>query len=266
MSPITAEEQLSKNNKLKKENIEYLRDWMSKQPHLPSGVTDEQLILFLNCCKHSLEACKQTIEMYYTIRTHAPELFANRDTRRRELQQALSIIEIVAMPKRDQHGNLVMAGRVVDNNVSKFSYEETTKAWFMLQDVILLEEGAIPGFVFVLDASSAGMGHLARTSLSTVKKYYMYIQEAFPGIVIANHMVNAGPVIEAFINIGKPFMNKELASKIFIHSSFDTLHEHVTKDALPKEFGGNLDSLSSYSKITMAQLEKYRDWFKEEEG
>lgn len=84
--------------------------------------------------------------------------------------------EIVAMPKRDQHGNLVMAGRMVDNNVSKFSYEETTKAWFMLQDVILLEEGAIPGFVFILDASSAGMGHLARTSLSTVKKYYMYIQ------------------------------------------------------------------------------------------
>lgn len=43
MSPITAEEQLSKNNKLKKENIEYLRDWMSKQPHLPSGVTGKTI-------------------------------------------------------------------------------------------------------------------------------------------------------------------------------------------------------------------------------
>jgi hypothetical protein len=39
MPPITAEEEFSKNNKLKRENIQYLRDWISKQPHLPSGVT-----------------------------------------------------------------------------------------------------------------------------------------------------------------------------------------------------------------------------------
>jgi hypothetical protein len=39
MPPITAEEEFSRNNKLKRENIEYLRDWISKQPHLPSGVT-----------------------------------------------------------------------------------------------------------------------------------------------------------------------------------------------------------------------------------
>jgi hypothetical protein len=55
-------------------------------------LTDEQLILFLNCCQHSLEACKQTIEMYYTIRTHAPELFGNRDPRRSEIQRTLSIL------------------------------------------------------------------------------------------------------------------------------------------------------------------------------
>jgi hypothetical protein len=55
-------------------------------------LTDEQLILFLNCCQHSLEACKHTIEMYYTIRTHAPEFFGTRDPRRSELQQALSIL------------------------------------------------------------------------------------------------------------------------------------------------------------------------------
>jgi hypothetical protein len=34
--------------------------------------------------------------------------------------------------------------------------------------------------------------------------------------------------------------------QIFVHSSLDSLYEHVTKDALPKNFGGNLDSLTSY--------------------
>jgi hypothetical protein len=39
MPPITAEEEFAKNKNLKRENIEYLREWMSKQPHLPTGVT-----------------------------------------------------------------------------------------------------------------------------------------------------------------------------------------------------------------------------------
>jgi hypothetical protein len=41
MAPITVEAEFSKNTKLKKENIEYLRDWLSRQPHLPSGITGD---------------------------------------------------------------------------------------------------------------------------------------------------------------------------------------------------------------------------------
>jgi len=39
MAPITAQEEFAKDNKLKRENIEHLREWMSKQPHLPTGIT-----------------------------------------------------------------------------------------------------------------------------------------------------------------------------------------------------------------------------------
>ncbi|GFG36891.1 hypothetical protein Cfor_08697 [Coptotermes formosanus] len=265
MAPITAQEEFAKNNKLKREDIEYLRDWMSKQPHLPTGITDEQLILFLHCCQYSLEACKQTIEAYYTIRTHAPEMFGNRDPRRKEIQQTLSILEMVTLPNRDQHGNIVMAGRLIDGDVSKFCYEDCLTMWYMLQDITLRENGTVPGFTFVLDMKGASLGHIAKISLASLKKYYMYIQDAFPGIVAANHMVNANLVTEAFMNMSKPFLKKELANKIFVHTSLESLHEHVTKDALPKEYGGNLDSMSSYHKITVAQTEVYRDWFKEEE-
>jgi hypothetical protein len=39
MAPIIAHEEFAKDKKLKRENIEYLREWMSKQPHLPTGIT-----------------------------------------------------------------------------------------------------------------------------------------------------------------------------------------------------------------------------------
>lgn len=265
MAPITAEEEFAKNKKLKRENIEYLRDWISKQPHLPTGIADEQLILFLHCCQHSLEACKQIIEAYYTIRTHAPEVFGNRDPRRKEIHQTLSITQMATVPKRDQHGNIVMAGRLVDEDASKFSYEDLLNTWFMLQDITLRENGAVPGFVFVVDMKGTSLGHAAKMHLATVKKYYVYIQEAFPGNVVSTHLVNANSFAEAFINLSKPFLKKELASKIFVHTSCESLHQHVTKAALPKEFGGNLDSMSSYHKTSLEELERYTDWLKEEE-
>ncbi|PSN35126.1 hypothetical protein C0J52_26947 [Blattella germanica] len=246
MPPITADEEYSKNSKLKKENIQQLRNWLTKQPHLPTGITDEQLILFLHCCQYSLEASKHTIESYYSIRTHAPD-------------------EIVVLPKRDQHGNVLLAGRIVDTDVSKFVYDDCLKAWFMLQDINLLEEGAVPGFIFLFDLKDCKIGHVTSMKISSIKKYFMYIQEAFPGVVIANHMINMNPVAETFVNMCKPFMKKELLIKLHLHSTMDTLLEHITKDALPKEFGGNLDSLTEYHKVTLEQLEKFRGWFKKEE-
>ena len=45
MAPVTAQEEFAKDKKLKRENIEYLREWMSKQPHLPTGITGKTLQL-----------------------------------------------------------------------------------------------------------------------------------------------------------------------------------------------------------------------------
>jgi hypothetical protein len=73
-----------------------------------------------------------------------------------------------------------MGGRLVDMDASKFNYDDCLKSWFMLQDVTLLEHGAVPGFVFVFDMKGASLGHVTRMSLSSIKKYYMYIQVYSP--------------------------------------------------------------------------------------
>ncbi|XP_069683237.1 clavesin-2-like [Periplaneta americana] len=264
MPPITAQEELSRNSNLKKENIDYLRDWVSKQPHLPSGVTDEQLILFLNCSQHSLEACKQTIEAYYTIRTHV-EFFKNRNLHSSELQQALSIFEIGLTSKMDKDGNLIVFGRLIDSDVNKYSCDDTMKTWFMVQDITLLEKGAVHGFIIVFDTKEFTAGHLTKLKLSSLKNYYMYIQDAFPGVVTCIHFINSSPFTEMFMNISKPFLKKNLVEKICIHSTMETLYEYIPKELLPKEYGGELDSLTHYNKEVRRLLEEYSDWFQKDE-
>lgn len=75
---ITFEEELKKNPELKVEDIRMLREWCEKQPHLPK-ITDSELALFLHSNYYRLEPTKTTIENYYTIRSHVPEFYNNRD-------------------------------------------------------------------------------------------------------------------------------------------------------------------------------------------
>lgn len=49
--------------------------------------SDDQLIRrFLYSCRHSLERTKKTIDLCFTIRSQAPEIFSNRDPDSKEME------------------------------------------------------------------------------------------------------------------------------------------------------------------------------------
>jgi hypothetical protein len=67
-------------------DIDALRDWIKKSPHLRARTDDQFLVTFLRGCKYSLERAKSKLDMFYTIRTHIPELFFNRDPADQKIQ------------------------------------------------------------------------------------------------------------------------------------------------------------------------------------
>lgn len=75
---VPLEEELKKNSELKKSDIESLQNWCAKQPFLPK-ISDSELAIFLHSNYYLMEPTKTTIDTFYTIRTHVPEFFANRD-------------------------------------------------------------------------------------------------------------------------------------------------------------------------------------------
>ncbi|XP_011648346.1 alpha-tocopherol transfer protein-like [Pogonomyrmex barbatus] len=91
MKRITLEEEMKKNPQLKLSDIQLLREWCEKQPHLPK-IEDSFLALFLHSNYYQMEPTKNIIENYYTIRTHAPEFFSDRDPfGGKELRQAFQV-------------------------------------------------------------------------------------------------------------------------------------------------------------------------------
>jgi len=75
---MSVEEQCKRNPELKMSDLQILKDWMVKQPHLPR-VEMLYLILFLYSNYYRIEPFKKTIDNFYTIRILLPEVFSNRD-------------------------------------------------------------------------------------------------------------------------------------------------------------------------------------------
>jgi len=89
---ISFEEELKKNSELKESDIQILREWCEKQPHLPK-ISDSELALFLHSNYYRLEPTKTTIDTFFTVRTHVPEFFSNRDPiNNKELKKATETV------------------------------------------------------------------------------------------------------------------------------------------------------------------------------
>lgn len=61
-------------------DLKALKEWIKQSPHLKRVRMDDQfLVTFLRGCKFSMEKAKQKFDLYYTVRSHLPEVMLNRD-------------------------------------------------------------------------------------------------------------------------------------------------------------------------------------------
>ncbi|CAG5076952.1 Similar to Ttpal: Alpha-tocopherol transfer protein-like (Mus musculus) [Cotesia congregata] len=71
---VPLEEELKKNPELKEADLQSLREWCEKQPHLPK-MLDSELVLFLHSNYYRIEPTKTTIDTFYTYWNMAMDLW-----------------------------------------------------------------------------------------------------------------------------------------------------------------------------------------------
>lgn len=60
-------------------DLQALKEWLERQPHLKARTDDQFLIQFLRGCKYSLEKAKEKLDCLYTLKTKFPEEFNVED-------------------------------------------------------------------------------------------------------------------------------------------------------------------------------------------
>ncbi|XP_012282781.1 alpha-tocopherol transfer protein-like isoform X1 [Orussus abietinus] len=261
----TLEEEMRKNPELKESDIQALREWCAKQPHLPK-ISDFELALFLHSNYYRLEPTKNTIDVFYTIRSHVPELFSNRDPLgSKAMRQALNVGCFLPLKKTTEEGYKIVLAKLVDFDPSHYVYNDCTKYFCMVLDMWLYTEGTAKGHVLLIDIEGVTLGHAGRLSPMGLKKFLYYLQDGLPVRLKGMHFMNTSPVMDVILGMMKPFMKKELMDMLHMHSTTESLTKYIPLEALPNEQGGKAGPLAELNAAQVKILEDHRAWFLDEE-
>lgn len=262
--------ELNENAATRDKDLEMIKEWLAKQPHLPQFDDDQRIMTFLRGCKFSLERCKQKLDMYFTMRAMIPEFFSNRDITRPSMQDIAKHINIPALPGLTKNGRRVIMMRGIINKevpISVSNITEAMKMVFMIGDIRLKEEThGVAGDIYVFDAAVATPAYFAKFTPTLVKKFLVCAQEGYPAKVKEVHIINISPLVDTILNFVKPFLKEKIRNRIFTHSNIETLYEYIPKEILPTEYGGDAGPIADIHEMWMKKLEEYGPWFAEQEA
>lgn len=72
----------------------------------------------------------------------------------------------------------------------------------------------------------------------------MILQETMGHRMKKIHMISGSKVFEAMLTVFKQGLSAKLKERIVVHQGYESLYEHVPKECLPKDFGGEQRSIA----------------------
>ncbi|CAH2087459.1 unnamed protein product [Euphydryas editha] len=210
-----------------------------------------------------MERVKRTIDLFFTIRSTAPELFLKRDPWSPEIRRVFEVTDMLPLPNKTKENYKVFIYRLNNPDYDLFNFVDSVKTFFMLADTRLTEEDDIPsGEIPIFDSANITLKFIGKINLSVLRKYMLYTQEAIPIRLKQVHVINAPAYIGKLFALCKPFLKAEVAKLIKFHEpNTDTLYEDVPQDLLPLEYGGKAGSIEQIKRYWIKRIEAKRDWF-----
>jgi len=166
------------------------------------------------------------------------------------------------LPFRDQRGRrhfLIIAGNW---DPSEVSFDEAWSALYKTIELISLEpKTQVAGCSVIIDASGFSMRHFLAIKLEHQRAVVNFVQKSFPIWFREFHIIKAFRLAKAAYNLLKPFLQERVKESINFHDSFEELHEYVSPDSLPEEFGGTRGPFET--RVCQKALQNFEGYFEE---
>uniref|UniRef100_T1GDS8 CRAL/TRIO N-terminal domain-containing protein n=1 Tax=Megaselia scalaris TaxID=36166 RepID=T1GDS8_MEGSC len=240
------------------DDIQALREWVQKQPHLKSRTSDQFLVAFLRGCKFSIEKAKKKLDKFYTLRHTLPEIYLNRSVDSK-IMEIIKTGVALRLPKPEGYaGPVISIIRVAAYDLNKYSFPEIIKTGTIIGDIQFMEEDncTISGLVEIMDMTDVTVNHLFHLNPAFLKRCSHYSDEGMPLRHKGIHFICTIPQFDSAYSTLKSLMgNKEIEKSKFM--------EMIWK-CLPKEYGGTNGTVDEIIDFWTKKVQEYEDFFEEE--
>ncbi|CAD0196268.1 unnamed protein product [Chrysodeixis includens] len=248
-------------------DLQHIKDWIAKQPHLRARTDDQWLLAFLRGCKFSLERTKEKLDLYYTLRTTAPEFFKTHYTDP-FFEEMLSLGIFVILPKPPTpDAPIVSIVRLGKMDPNKYNMLDVFGVTSSLMKILLLDNdnAVVAGGQGIMDFEGASMSHFLQMTPSVMKKMVVMGQDASPFRMKGNHYLNTPPGFETIFNAVKGLLNEKNKNRLFVHNkNYDELYKHIPQESLPAEYGGKAGTIAEITDYWRGKVKEYSTWLDED--
>ncbi|KAH7968918.1 hypothetical protein HPB52_012624 [Rhipicephalus sanguineus] len=203
------------------------------------------LLRFLRARKFDVAAAFQLLCNYYRMRFENPDLYQNLYPS--SVKEVFDLQCLGFLKDTDQEGRKVFFLRMgkwsPDVCSLEAMYKPCTLAWEHA-----LEEPAtqVNGIVALVDLEGGSLRHVGSMSPEHAFKIVYCVQECYPIRLKAIHVVNQPLFFTILLKFLKPFVKNKFFQRLHLHGrNYTSLHEHLPREMLPREYGGVREPLDN---------------------
>ncbi|XP_017301316.1 retinol-binding protein pinta [Diaphorina citri] len=207
-------------------------------------VYPRNLLRFIRHSKYRLDVCKKKIENFYRLRTKVPEWFQNRDLNQQPLRDLLELGPFLPLLKKDSSKRTTIIIRPTVHDASRFSQNDLMKLDNMVFDLAMEKDETINiyGVNAVLDLKDVRVGHVLTPG--NIKKAVHSWQNCYPVSPKRFDFIFAPIFVDVALDVFRRFMSPKLRARVHVHGkNLDSLHQIVSPEILPVEYGGTAGTL-----------------------
>lgn len=219
LSPELAEKAKNELNEVPSrlyDDVQALRAWASKQPHLRARMDDQFLVNFLRGSKHSLERAKEKLDLFYTIRTSLAECFSDPDPTSARTMELIRMGSMLPLPNTiTPDGPRIMLMRYT-TDPSAYNMMEMIRVQILMTSILMKEDDnmIIGGQMGLIDFRGAQMGHFTQFTPSLMKKFAVMTQDANPMRMKSFNYIHVPGFFESVFNFFKTFLNEKMKKRV----------------------------------------------------
>lgn len=204
---------------------------------------EKNLLKFLYARKFDIPDTYLLIQNYYYYRKRNHIIFENFSVKSPDIKNALENSLPGVLPSKDRKGRCVLILNATNWDCS-YSLLSIYRAILLSLDFLVKEvHNQARGFVIIVDWTEFSFRQTTNLKPSIIKLMIEGLQDCFPAKFKGIHFIGQPWYVEAALTFIKPFLKEKIKERIFVHgNNLSTLHDHVHKDILPAELGGEQPS------------------------